>query len=175
PLTPTTPLQKALPPQSPQLTNILNNVTPDADSYPLNGVGGSIAALEDVLDLKTPGGLIDGLALNYPGSNHSPLEAFVLRFTTPDVGRIPNGPLTNQLLTPGGLDGIEGLLPWGSGTPWTYPFTGTGFTASPTHITPEYILREATMDAGAQLVKIATDGTETILRTLTEAGDWVTP
>lgn len=172
PLTPTTPLQKALDPQGGQLANILNNHTSNVKRFPLNGVGGSVAALDDVIALATPRDLFNGLALHYPGSGHQLDNAFVLRFTTPDVGIVPNGPLLSDLLTPGGLHPGEGFTPpLGKST---YPFTGHGFTGSPGHIIPEYELNMARMDLGAQLVKVAEDGSTQIIRVLTKEG-WVTP
>ncbi|MFT4087259.1 MAG: hypothetical protein QM658_08870 [Gordonia sp. (in: high G+C Gram-positive bacteria)] len=72
PITSETVVQKALPSSSPQLKNILANHTPDIQEYPLTGVGGSVTALQDVLALKTPQEIIDGLAIQPFG--YDPLE-----------------------------------------------------------------------------------------------------
>jgi len=153
-------LQKALDPNSGQLASILNNHTPDPARFPLDGVGGSVTALEDVLGLATPRDIMNGLALYYPGSGHALDRAFALRFTTPDIGVVPNGPLLDELLTSGGLHAGEGLKPGGA---MEYPFAGHGFTASPGHIVPEYVLNGAKMDPGATLIRIAEDGSKEVI------------
>lgn len=172
-----TPMQKAIPPDGPQAHNILNNHFPNPDEYPRNGIGGSVTARPDVQALHTPQDLIDGLALKTDWG-HRTDYAYILRYTLRQdspLPRTPNGPMTNTQLTPGGLHPLEGHTPTTNGIPFGYPFTGTGFTANGSHIIPEYYFEEAgKMNLGAQLIQIGADGTETILRILTDDG-WITP
>lgn len=137
-----------------------------SDAYPPDATGGSVSVAGDTRDLQTPQSVYDGLALEYPNTTFSPHEPLVaMRFTREDgtPAYVPDGQLSER--TGHGPSFDPG---------YDYPFTGTGFTASDHHTVPEYFLPGGTgMNPGAEMYRVNTDGSETLLAVLGDQGEWI--
>jgi hypothetical protein len=123
-------------------------------------ITGYITTTEDVKNLNTPRELFDGLQLGYPNSPHSPdAEAiYVIQYTTSDVGNIQI-PYGDDMPHPAG----------GKISRMTEPATGNGFIGiKDGSIRPEFYSMGQSMDDGAKLIRLWSDGQSEIIGTYDE-------
>jgi hypothetical protein len=134
--------------------------------YPPDATGGSVSVARDTHELNTPDRIYDGLALEYEDTPFHPQKPVVaMRFTVDDGVPIhlPDEQLSQ--LTGNGPSFDPG---------YPYPFTGTGFTASEHFTVPEYFLPAGTtMNPGAEMYRIATDGSEELIAVLGPNQEWI--
>lgn len=134
--------------------------------FPPDETGGSVSVARDTYALNTPERVYDGLALEYEGTPFSPEDpAIAMRFTVDDGVpiHIPDEQLSQ--LTGHGDSREPG---------YSYPFTGTGFTASDHFVVAEYFLDSGTqMNPGAEMYRINTDGSEELIAVLDTGGQWI--
>ncbi|TLH81907.1 hypothetical protein C1S82_03045 [Mycolicibacterium cosmeticum] len=134
--------------------------------YPPDATGGSVSVARDTHELNTPDRIYDGLALEYEDTPFHPQKPVVaMRFTVDDGVPIhlPDEQLSQ--LTGNGPSFDPG---------YPYPFTGTGFTASERFTVPEYFLPAGTtMNPGAEMYRIATDGSEELIAVLGPNQEWI--
>ncbi|MBI3224605.1 MAG: hypothetical protein HYZ39_06070 [Mycolicibacterium cosmeticum] len=134
--------------------------------YPPDVSGGSVSVARDTPELDTPDRVYDGLALEYEDTPFHPDKPVVaMRFTVDDSVPIhlPDEQLSQ--LTGHGPSFDPG---------YPYPFTGTGFTASERFTVPEYFLPAGTkMNAGAEMYRIGTDGSEELIAVLGPDEEWI--
>jgi hypothetical protein len=137
--------------------------------------GGFFARHDDMTAINSPAGLYDGLALGYQGTPFSPSDerTFVLRVSAENTAffSIPFGGNTS------GSSPITGFESGQSGiaeqpTFFDPPFTGTGFTASETHIIPEFRRAPAPIPDGAVIYEIDPHGHERVVGTYNEDVGW---
>ncbi|MEN4475850.1 toxin glutamine deamidase domain-containing protein [Mycolicibacterium cosmeticum] len=134
--------------------------------YPPDATGGSVSVARDTHELNTPDRIYDGLALEYEDTPFHPQKPVVaMRFTVDDGVPIH---LPDEQLSQ-----LTGYGPsFDPGYP--YPFTGTGFTASESFTVPEYFLPAGTtMNPGAEMYRIATDGSEELIAVLGPNQEWI--
>ena len=115
-------------------------------------IGGCITTVHDVSELRNPKGLFEGLRLDYEGTPFSPADGSVtvIRFTSSEVSDIK--------------------IPFGEGMPnptggkvslMTPPFTGNGFTSATNgQIIPEFYSDGLSINNGAQMIEITSEGKE---------------
>ena len=134
--------------------------------YPPDVSGGSVSVARDTPELNSPDRVFDGLALDYEDTPFHPDKPVVaMRFTVDDSVPIH---LPDEQLSQ-----LAGRGPsFDPGYP--YPFTGTGFTASERFTVPEYFLPAGTkMNAGAEMYRIGTDGSEELIAVLGPNEEWI--
>lgn len=144
----TTTMQKAITPQM-------------ARAYLESGydrVAGFVVRAADVTFATTPSALVTVHGLTFPGSPFTPDADHV------DVLRFPATP---QLRFEDATGGVDQESRARTGGPFVDrpPFTGTGFVAVPDHVVPLWWLVHSRVPAGSQLVRVGTDGTQTLLAT----------
>lgn len=115
-------------------------------------IGGCITTVHDVSELRNPKGLFEGLRLDYEGTPFSPADGSVtvIRFTSSEVSDIK--------------------IPFGEGMPnptggkvslMTPPFTGNGFTSATNgQVIPEFYSDGLSINNGAQMIEITSEGKE---------------
>ncbi|HEY0640174.1 MAG TPA: hypothetical protein VGD67_21300, partial [Pseudonocardiaceae bacterium] len=161
-LNPDTVVSKVLPEDIAR--NYLANAT---DGFNPNTVGGFFARHGDVADFNTPGGMFEGLALNYNNTPFTPGDEriFSIRFEAGSTGdySIPfggNDPNSSTMTGFGG--GSSGVNERPSFNP--PPFTGTGFTASGDHTVPEFTRNpRAEIPEGAAIYETNAAGQERVV------------
>lgn len=126
-------------------------------------VGGAVTVADDTAHLGTPGGIYDGLRLDY---TDSPFERYdpgthVIRFQAD-----PESPGSYEVPRNSDMGGSNAYDSWDD------PFTGNGFTKSGDDVIPEYYARNTTMREGAEMWEVFDDGTQRLVAVL-KGGHWI--
>ncbi|KRD43387.1 hypothetical protein ASE38_03790 [Cellulomonas sp. Root930] len=146
-------------------------VTPAMSAAYLDGgydrLAGFVVRAEDVAWATTPADLFEAHGLGFPGSPFTADAPHV------DVLRFPATPQLRFENATGGPDQKTREL---TGGPFVDrpPFQGTGFVLAPGHLVPLYWLVHSRVPAGSELVRVAADGTSTLLARYVDVGyAWV--
>ena len=115
-------------------------------------IGGCITTVDDASGLKNPKEIFEGLRLDYDGTPFSPDDgsAMVIRFTSNEASNIKI-PFGDGMPNPAG----------GKVSSMTPPFTGNGFTSATNgQIIPEFYSDGLSINNGAQMIEITSEGEE---------------
>ncbi|WP_211373862.1 hypothetical protein [Cellulomonas fimi] len=142
-------------------------VTPPMSQAYLQGgfdrLAGFVVRAEDVAFATTPAALFEVHGLGFPGSTFTPDAPYV------DILRFPATPQLRFENATGGVDQETRQL---TGGPFVDrpPFTGTGFVAVQGAVVPLYWLVHSRVPAGTELVRVAADGSQSVLARHVDVG-----
>lgn len=151
----TTPLQKVLNP-----SHVEGYLDGSFMNFNDGKIGGCITTVDDASGLKSPKGFYEGLRLDYDGTPFSPSDgsATIIRFTSNETSNIKI-PFGEGMPEPTGGK-VSSMAP---------PFTGNGFTSATNgQIIPEFYSDGLTINNGAQMIEITSEGKE-ILKAVYDA------
>lgn len=142
-------------------------VTPQLSAAYLDGgydrVAGFVVRADSVGAATTAGALFEAHGLGFPGSPWTAGSSHVdvLRFRA-----------TPQLRFEDAIGGVDAETRARTGGPFVDrpPFTGTGFVATGLGVVPLYWLVHSRIPAGAELVRVGSDGSSTLLATYVDVG-----
>ena len=130
-------------------------------------VAGFVVRADDVAWATTPADLFHAHGLGFAGSPFRADDPYI------DVLRFP---VTAQLRLENATGGTDAATQALTGGPFIdrAPFTGTGFVPVEGHLVPLYWLEHSRVPATSELVRIAADGTSTVLARYLDVGHaWV--
>lgn len=126
-------------------------------------VGGYVLDAADITWAATPAALFELHGLGFPGSPFRPDAPYL------DVLRFPVSPFTQVVAATGGQT-REAAAQMGGGFVDHAPFTGTGFASARDQLVPLWWLDAARLPAGAELWRVAADGSEQLRAAYSDVG-----